>query len=309
VKVLSGSWRDWEPLEGSASLTIGVFDGVHLGHRALISHLDPDLIATVLTFDPHPVEVLAPGTPPRLLTTIDERVELLGRLGVAQIGVLDLGEIKGLEPSQFVEAILLEKMSVAHLVTGHDFRFGKDRTGAVDILGHLAERHGFELEVIAPIEDETGQISSTRIRALLEAGQPKAAAQLLDSWYQITNEVVEGDRRGADLGYPTLNLRPPPRKLVPATGVYACFAGIGKQVHQAAVNVGVRPTFGGGDLLIEAHLLDFDKTIYGEEVTIEFVAYLRPEVEFGEVGALVEQMGEDVLETRRVLGVAAPNVG
>lgn len=309
MKVLSGPWRDWEPLEGSASLTIGVFDGVHLGHRALISHLDPDLIPTVLTFDPHPVEVLAPGTPPRLLTTIDERVELLGRLRVAQIGVLDLGEIKGLEPSQFVEAILLEKMGVAHLVTGHDFRFGKDRSGAVDMLGQLAERHGFELDVIAPIEDEEGQVSSSRIRALLEAGQPEAAARLLDSWYQITNEVVEGDRRGADLGYPTLNLRPPPRKLVPATGVYACFARIAEQVHQAAVNVGFRPTFGGGELLIEAHLLDFDRTIYGEEVTIEFVAYLRPEVEFGEVGALVEQMGEDVRETRRALGVAAPNVG
>jgi riboflavin kinase/FMN adenylyltransferase len=309
VKVLSGPWRDWEPLEARTSLTIGVLDGVHLGHRELISHLDRDLTPTVLTFDPHPVEVLAPGTAPRLLTTTDERVELLGRLGVAQVGVLHLAEIKGLEPSEFVEEILVGKMGIAHLVAGHDFRFGRNRSGAVDMLGHLAETHGFELEVIAPIGDEEGQISSTRIRALLEAGRPEAAARLLDSWYQITNEVMEGDRRGADLGYPTINLRPPPRKLVPATGVYACFARIGEQVHQAAVNVGVRPTFDGGELLIEAYLLDFDRIVYGEQATIEFVAYLRPEVEFDEVGALVEQMGEDVQETRRALGVVAPNVG
>lgn len=309
MKVLTGPWRDWDPREGSASLTIGVLDGVHLGHRELISHLNPDLIPTVLTFDPHPVEVLAPGTLPRLLTTIDERVELVGRLGVEQVGVLDLAEIKGLEPSEFVEAILLGKMGIAHLVTGQDFRFGRDRSGAVEMLGHLADTHGFELEVIAPIEDEEGQVSSTRIRALLEAGRPEAAARLLDSWYQITNQVVQGDRRGADLGYPTLNLRPPPKKVVPTTGVYACFARIGEQVHEAAVNVGVRPTFGGGELLIEAHLLDFDRIVYGEPVTIEFVAYLRPEVEFDEVGSLIEQMGEDVRKTRRVLSLVTPNVG
>lgn len=309
MRLLSGPWRDWEPLEVRTSLTVGVLDGVHLGHRELISHLDPDLTPTVLTFDPHPVEVLAPGTVPGLLTTVDERVELLRRLGIAQVGVLHLAEIKGLEPSEFVEEILLGKMGMAHLVAGHDFRFGRDRSGAVDMLGHLAERHGFELQVIAPIGDEEGQISSTRIRALLEAGQPEAAARLLDSWYQITNEVVEGDRRGGDLGFPTLNLRPPPRKLVPATGVYACFARIGEQVHQAAVNVGFRPTFGGGELLIEAHLLDFDRIVYGEQATIEFVTYLRPEVAFDEVGALIEQIGEDVGDTRRALGVVAPNVG
>lgn len=308
MRILSGPWRDWVPLATGSSLTVGVLDGVHLGHRELVSHLDPELVATVLTFDPHPAEVLAPGTAPRLLTTIDERVALLGRLGVVQVGVLDLGEIKELDPAEFVEAVLVGKMGVAHLVTGPDFRFGRDRTGDVVLLESLADGLGFGLEVIDAVGDEDGQISSTRIRSLLETGRPGEAARLLGCWYQITNTVAEGDHRGADLGYPTINLHPPPRKLIPATGVYACFATLGGTVHQAAVNVGVRPTFGGGDLVIEAHLLDFERAAYGETATIEFVSYLRPEVRFERVDALVSQIDQDVEVTRRALHAVAPNV-
>ncbi|MGH8945922.1 MAG: riboflavin biosynthesis protein RibF, partial [Acidimicrobiia bacterium] len=308
VRILSGPWRDWEPLEAGSSLTVGVLDGVHLGHRKLVSYLDSDLIRTVLTFEPHPVEVLAPGTPPRLLTTVDERVALLARLGVIQVGLLDLAEIKSLTPEEFVEHILIGKTGMSHLVVGHDFRFGRDRSGDVTLLEKLAERHGFRLDVIDLVGDELGQISSTRIRSLLEAGHPEEAARLLGSWYRITNIVVEGERRGVDLGYPTINMRPPPRKLVPATGIYACFATVLGETHQAAVNVGVRPTFGGGELLIEAHLLDFDRSVYREEATVEFVSYLRPEMHFDRVEDLVEQMGEDVEETRRELAAAGPNV-
>lgn len=308
MKVLSGRWQGWEPLPAAPSLTVGVLDGVHLGHRELVSHLDPDLARTVLTFDPHPVEVLAPGSAPRLLTTIDERIDLLGRLGVSQVGVLDLGEIKDLPPTEFVESILVGKLRLAHLVTGPDFRFGKDRTGDVALLEKLAQRHGFRLEVIDAVGDQVGQVSSTRIRTLLEAGRPEEAASLLGSWYQLTSTVVRGDGRGADLGYPTMNLRPPPRKLVPATGVYACFAAVAATVHEAAVNVGVRPTFGGGELLIEAHLLDFDGTAYGEEVTIEFVRYLRPELRFDRVDDLVVKIDGDVEEAKRALAAVSPNV-
>jgi riboflavin kinase/FMN adenylyltransferase len=308
VRVLSGPWRDWEPLEGKSSLTVGVLDGVHLGHRKLVSHLDSHLTRTVLTFEPHPVEVLAPGTPPRLLTTAQERVALLAGLGVVQVGLLDLAEIKSLAPEEFVEHILIGKTGMSHLVVGHDFRFGRDRSGEVALLENLAERLGFRLDVIDLVGDELGQISSTRIRSLLESGRPEEAARLLGSRYQITNTVIEGERRGADLGYPTINLRPPPRKLVPATGIYAGFATLAGEAHQAAVNVGVRPTFGGGELLVEAYLLDFDRTVYGEEATVEFVSYLRPELEFDQVEDLVEQMGEDVEETRRALAAAAPNV-
>jgi riboflavin kinase / FMN adenylyltransferase len=308
VRVLSGSWRDWEPLGSGSSLTVGVLDGVHLGHRALVSRLDPGLARTVLTFEPHPVEVLVPGTAPRLLTSVEERVALLDRLGVVQVGLLDLSEVKNFSPEQFVELILMGTMGISHLVVGVDFRFGRDRSGDVALLEKLAEHFGFHLEVIDLVGDGIGQISSTRIRTLLEAGRPREAAQLLGSWFQITNTVIEGEHRGADLGYPTLNLRPPPRKLIPATGVYACFATVEGETHHAAVNVGVRPTFGGGELLIEAHLLGFDDSVYGQMATVEFVDYLRPELEFDRVEALVAQIGEDVESTRQALGALTPNV-
>lgn len=308
MRLLSGPWQEWEPLQADSSLTVGVLDGVHLGHRKLVSHLDPGLQPTVLTFEPHPVEVLAAGTPPRLLTTVEERVALLGRLGVVQVGVLHLAEIKNFLPEEFVERVLIETMGMSHLVVGYDFRFGRDRSGEVTLLRDLAKLHGFRLEVIELVADELGQVSSTRIRSLLESGRPDEAAKLLGSWYQITSTVIEGEHRGADLGFPTINLRPPPRKLTPATGIYAGFATLDGEVYQAAINVGVRPTFGRGELLIEAYLLDFDRTVYGEEATVEFVSYLRPELEFGTVEALVEQMGEDVDKTRHSLSALAPNV-
>lgn len=308
MRVLSGPWDEWDPLDTGSSMTVGVLDGVHLGHRRLISHLDRGLVPTVLTFEPHPVEVLAPGTAPRLLTTIEERIDILGSLGVVQVGVLDLAAIKALDPEEFVERILLKKMNTEHLVVGGDFRFGKDRAGDVDLLQKLSTSHDFSLEIVELVGDREGQVSSTRIRDLLETGRPEEAAALLGAWYRVTNTVVEGDRRGSGLGYPTINLRPPPRKLVPATGVYACFAHVGEDTHQAAVNVGVRPTFGGGELLIEAHLLDFDRMAYGEPATLEFVRYLRPELAFAGVEELVTQIGEDVAQTRLALSTAAPNV-
>lgn len=308
MRTLEGPWEDWEPIDGASSLIVGVLDGVHLGHRRLIEHLDADLVRTVLTFEPHPVEVLARETAPRLLTTLEERIDMLAGLGVAQVGVLDLAAIQGLDPPDFVKRILVEKMCIKHLVAGVDFRFGRERTGDVSLLERLAPEHGYELEVVDLVADEQGQISSTRIRTLLEEGRPEEAADLLGYWYRLTNSVVEGGRRGADLGYPTLNLRPPPRKLIPATGVYACFARLGGATHQAAVNVGVRPTFGGGELLIEAYLLDFDSQVYGERATLEFVSYLRPEVAFDSVEDLVGQIGADVEQTRMALDEARRNV-
>lgn len=308
MRALFGPWGEWNPLDTGTSITVGVLDGVHLGHRRLIDGLDDGLATTVMTFEPHPVEVLAPDGAPRLLTTIDERIDILAGLGVVQVGILDLAEIKSLHPLEFVDQILLEKMQMQHLVVGRDFRFGRDRSGDVALIESLSASRGFDLDVVDLVGDSEGQISSTRIRELLEAGRPEEAAALLGSWYRVTNTVVEGERRGAGLGYPTINLRPPPRKLIPATGVYACFARLGEETHQAAVNVGVRPTFGGGELLIEAYLLDFERTLYGERVTLEFVRYLRPELSFDLVDDLVDRIGEDVTQTRLALSTASPNV-
>lgn len=298
--VLNSPWQDW-PKAGPTSLTIGVLDGVHLGHRTLLSRLDPSMRPTVLTFDPHPVEVLRPGTPPRLITTISERSRLLGDAGVECVGVLDLAEIKEQTPHQFVEDVLVAKMGVKHLVVGEDFRFGKDRAGDVDLLGQLGDAFGFEVEIIELVKNGDSPVSSSRIRGLIEAGDMATAASLLGSWFTLTNTVVDGDKRGAEIGFPTANLRPPDRKVIPANGVYSCFATVEGMRHDAAVNVGVRPTFGGGELLIEAFIIDFDDDIYGYEITLEFVEYARQELEFAGVAELVSQIEKDVAETRTVL--------
>jgi riboflavin kinase/FMN adenylyltransferase len=301
VIVRRGPWESWPRTGEPTALTIGVLDGVHNGHRELLKRLDPTLLRTVLTFDPHPVEVLRPGTAPRLITTIDERIELLEAAGVECVGVLDLGDIKEQTPREFIDAILVDLFSVSQLVVGSDFRFGRDRSGDVTMLVSLGGDLGFRVEVIDLLEMAETPVSSSRIRALVEQGRVAEAADLLGSRFRLGNVVVGGDKRGRQIGYPTANLRPPRRKLIPGNGVYACFATVGGATHQAAVNVGVRPTFGGEELLIEAFILDFDHEIYGEQLTLDFVQYLRPELAFDGVDELVEQMAVDVDQARSIL--------
>lgn len=307
MKLWMQSWKRWKS-PAASSVTVGVFDGVHRGHRALISRLDERLLKTVLTFDPHPVEVLAPGTSPRLITTIEERAELLRNTGVDQVGVLDLNEIKQLAAEEFVIEVLIERLGMRHLVLGPDFRFGRDRTGDVTLLREMGSRNDFEVQLVDLVCDEQGPVSSSRIRRMIEEGDVSGAARHLTTRFNLSGPVIHGDKRGAVIGYPTANLAPPPRKVMPRDGVYAAFAHVGGVVKDAAVNVGLRPTFGGGERLVEAHILDFDREIYGEEITVEFVEYLREELDFSRVDDLVEQMGEDVAESVRVLESTAPNV-
>ena len=309
MNTLVGPWADWQPTTTPTSLTIGVLDGVHLGHRALIDSLRPHGTSTVLTFDPHPIEVLRPGTPPRLITTIDERLALLEAAGVGLTGVLDLAEIQELDPKVFIKGILVDKLSATSLTVGSDFRFGKDRGGDVTLLEDQGRGSGYEVDAIDLVTDLGEPISSSRIRALIESGDVAGAAALLGSRYRISNEVVHGDKRGHDMGFPTANLLPPERKVIPGSGVYAAVGYLDGAAHMAAVNVGIRPTFGGGELLIEAFLLDYDSDLYGQLLTIEFVAKLRPELEFDGVEALVARMHEDVEETREILGKLDPLVG
>jgi riboflavin kinase / FMN adenylyltransferase len=308
MRVWTGPPQHWPESEGSSAVTIGVLDGVHLGHRSLIERLDPSHLGTVLTFDPHPIEVLRPGTHPRLITTIEERLDLLQGIGIDQAGVLDLDDIRELDPRRFVEEVLVGKVRVAHLITGPDFRFGKDRAGDTDLLAALAPEHGYRYQEIPLMGDGGGVFSSSRIRGLIEEGRPAEAAVALGSRFRVSGEVIRGDRRGSRLGFPTANLAPPERKVVPAAGVYAGYAGVGEARHHAAINVGVRPTFGGGPFLIEAHLLDFDADIYGEEISVELAHFLRPEARFEVVEELVAQMEVDVDQTRALLGDPTSNV-
>ncbi len=309
MKVLEGPWTGWERPATPTSMTIGVLDGVHRGHRALIDRLDHSLRRTVLTFDPHPVEVLRPGTAPRLITTIQERISLLEASGVDCVGVLDLAEIRDQAPEEFVEGVLVGKLGAAHLVVGIDFRFGKDRSGDVALMQLLAPGLGFVVETIDLVSEDGAPVSSSRIRGLVEEGRVGDAASLLGRWYALSNTVVDGDKRGRQIGYPTANIRPPERKVVPRTGVYATFVVLDDGARlDAAVNVGVRPTFGGGELLVEAHILDFSDDIYDQEMTVEFVDYLRPELEFDDVDELVGRMGEDVSQARKILDQARTRI-
>lgn len=299
--LLDGAWTEWRRLHHKSSVTIGVLDGVHRGHRSLLARLEEDLVRTVLTFDPHPLEVLRPGTPPRLITTVRERAALLGDAGIECVGILDLSEIKEQSPDQFITDVLVGKINAGHVVVGVDFRFGKDRAGDVELLKTAGKEHGFVVEAIDLVEELGAPISSSRIRGLIESGHVDEAADLLGSRFTLTNTVIDGDKRGREIGFPTANLRPPPRKLIPATGVYACFARVRGRTHPAAVNVGVRPTFGGEELLIEAYIFEFSEDIYGEELTVEFVEYLRPELRFEDVDSLVVRMRDDVSSSRDIL--------
>ena len=294
---------DWEPRDAPSAVTIGVLDGVHRGHRALIDRLDGGLVPTVLTFDPHPVEVFYPGTPPRLITTVAERIRLFESAGVDQVGILDLREIKDLEPEAFVIDVLVQKLNVARVVVGPDFRFGKDRSGDVEVLRGMGGDLGFDVEEIEFVGDHDAVMASSRIRELIESGDVSGAAEALGTRFMVTNVVVAGDRRGREIGFPTANISPPERKVVPGNGVYAAYVNINDEAFQAAVNVGVRPTFGGGALFIEAFILDFDSEIYGEDLTVEFVEYLRSELKFNGVDDLVVAMKEDVARCRQLLAI------
>jgi riboflavin kinase/FMN adenylyltransferase len=293
----------WARLEGPNAVTIGVFDGVHLGHRAILDRLrSSKLPTTVLTFDPHPAEVLAPGTNPRLLTTIDERVELLEKEGISTVGILDLSGIRHLDPEQFVMEVLIETLGVGRLVIGSDFHFGKDRAGNADYLKRAGEQHGFDVDVVDLVADSSEEVvTSSRIRGLVEDGDVSEASLLLGSGFRISNVVVHGENRGRVLGYPTANLRPPARKVIPGHGIYAARVLLEDEAHSAAVNVGVRPTFGAKELLIEAYLLDFEGDLYGRWLSVEFVERLRPEIDFPNAEALVEQINDDVARVRRIL--------
>ena len=227
---------------------------------------------------------------------------LLGEHGVEQVGVLDLASIKDLSPEAFVTDILIGCLGVAQLVVGKDFKFGKDRTGDVDLLRSMGPLNGFRVEVIDLVNDELGVLSSSRIRAMIESGDVTAAEEALGAPYRVTATVVAGDKRGREIGFPTANLAPPARKVIPATGIYAARCGVGGDVRPAAVNVGVRPTFGEGELLIEAYILDYEGDLYGRDLTVEFLHYLRPELKFDSVDELVERMSEDVARTRELLG-------
>jgi riboflavin kinase/FMN adenylyltransferase len=278
-------------------VAVGTFDGVHLGHRAVIDSSD-----TVLTFEPHPVSVIAAGREPKLLTTLDRKAELIAELGVEELVVLPFDRAFAQRSAQdFVDSVLVDALGATRVSVGENFRFGHKAQGDPDLL-RADDR--FETNV-APLLEVDGEIvSSSHIRGLVLGGAVEYADELLGAPFTLTREVVHGDKRGRELGFPTANLLPADGFVTPGHGVYACRATVASgEVFAAATSVGVRPMFvtGRGEL-IEAFLLDFDADIYGEPLCLEFLKRLRGEKRFESVDALVEQMGRDVDEARAIAG-------
>ena len=287
-------------------LAIGVFDGVHLGHRALIAHLargarQAAATAVAATFDPLPIQVLAPGAPASALSDVSDRVKLLRDAGADRVVVFRFDPaFANLSADGFIDRVR-GACDVRRIVVGPDFHFGRRAEGDVEKLRALGQRIGFVVDVVSPIEVDGAIVSSTRIRNLLLAGDVEAAARLLGRPYSLRGRVVHGAKRGRALGFPTINLALPKERLLPRDGIYAMWAEMGEGRFKAAASLGVRPTFGGGERVLEAYLLDYSGELYGEEVEVAFVKRLRDEIAFASPAELSAQIARDVEETRRAL--------
>lgn len=288
-------------------LTVGVFDGVHRGHQEIIHKLTAGahasgIPAVVLTFDPHPANVLGRGEI-GLLTLPDERAELLASMNVdVVITERFTRELSVVTAFDFMSR-LKRHLGLKHLLIGYDFALGKGREGNAPRLTELGGDLGYSVEVVSALSDESGVISSTEIRKLVSVGNVAEAAQLMGHPYSLIGPVIRGDGRGKKIGVPTANIDYPREKIVPARGIYAGWANLDGEKHMAAISIGVNPTFTPEKQIssVEAYILDFDEDIYGKELKIEFVARLRDELKFDSVDALVGQIWKDVDETRRIL--------
>jgi riboflavin kinase/FMN adenylyltransferase len=306
---------DW----GKAVVTIGEFDGVHRGHQRIVERAAEiarakGLPVVVITFDPHPDEVVRPGSHPPLLCTARRRAELLAGLGVDAVCVLPFTyEFSQLSPDEFVRTVLAERLHAAAVVVGENFRFGHKAAGDVALLKQLGEKYDFTAEGVPLLVAGGVTISSSYIRERLEAGDVETAAAALGRPHRVTGVVVRGHQRGRALGFPTANLETPPHTAIPADGIYAGWLsllgiadsgseGLVEQRWPAAISVGTNPTFGEGERTVEAYALDRDDLdLYGAHVAADFTRRLRGTVKFDSVDALVDQMRHDVDEARDIL--------
>lgn len=303
-----------EPSPEGAAITIGTFDGVHLGHRALIARAIAEATArgcasVVVTWDRHPLMTLRPEAAPRLLSTPQRKLELLEATGVDSVAVLPFTEeLSHLSPEDFVDEVLVKGLKARAVFVGEAWRFGHKRAGDMDLLQKLGRENGFEAEPVNLASQDGDAVSSSRIREAVAAGHMNVARQLLGRPFDIDGLVVGGDKRGRELGFPTANIECDPHLAYPARGVYAGKARVEDSWFPAAINVGVNPTFGGDPevtpVRAEAFLLDFEGDLYGQTIRVEFHQRLRDEIRFTSVDDLIAKMHEDVQATRDLV---APN--
>ena len=313
---------DW----GRCVLTIGVFDGVHRGHAELIARAVKaararGVPAVLMTFDPHPMEVVFPGSHPAQLTTLARRAELAEEMGIDVFLVMPFtADFMKLTPDRYIHELLVERLHVLEVVVGENFTFGKKAAGNVGTLRKAGERFGFAVEAVSLVSEQQDSemvtFSSTYIRACVDAGDVVAAAEALGRPHRVEGVVVRGDGRGKGLGYPTANVAPPMHSAIPADGVYAAWftvighgTGAGEVVpgrrYPAAVSVGTNPTFSGRTRTVEAFVLDTDADLYGQHVAVDFVARLRGQEKFASVDDLIAAMGKDTERARAILAAQA----
>lgn len=306
-------WRGYESVPGGwgrSVVTIGVFDGVHRGHQAIIGHAvkrarDLGLQSVVMTFDPHPAEVVRPGSHPAVLTDPVRKAELIEELGVDALCVVPFTpEFSQKQPNEFVHDVLVEALHAAAVVVGDNFRFGHRAAGDAAALEALGRTFGFTVED-APLVAEEGLVfSSTYIRSCVDAGDVRAAAAALGRPHRLSGVVVRGDARGRELGFPTANLMVHRYAAVPADGIYAAWltrTGENAGRRPASVSIGTNPTFSGRERRVEAYVLDFSGDLYGERVSLDFVAHLREQRTYDGIEPLIAQIRADVEQTRAML--------
>jgi len=291
-------------------VTIGNFDGVHLGHRAILARVvqrarELKGRAVAVTFEPHPLRVLRPGLELPLLTTGTQKLKLLAEAGLEAVVVLPFTpEFARLPARDFVQEYFCRRLKVREVVVGHDYAFGRGREGNIDLLKEMGRSSGFTVQVVWAVEAEGAVVSSSLIRALLRLGKVDAANRLLGRAYGVVGQVYQGHGRGAKLlGVPTANLRPE-NELLPASGIYAVRVRRGTETLPGVANIGTCPTFDDAELSLEVHILDFNGDLYGEDLEVEFVDRLREERRFPSIEALGAQIRADMEAARRVLAGA-----
>ncbi|MFO7768969.1 MAG: bifunctional riboflavin kinase/FAD synthetase [bacterium] len=289
-------------------VTIGSFDGIHRGHQALIGRVqekaaERDGTGILLTFEPHPQRVIAPGSAPPLLTLREEKLPLLEAEGLETTVILPFNRaLSEVEAEDFVRDILVDRLGVKYLVLGYDHAFGRGRRGRPELLREMAPGLGFDLEVLEAVTEGDEAITSSLIRRELEGGDVERAARLLGRPYSMVGYVVKGDRRGTRMGFPTANLAPPSKeKCIPGNGVYAVRARVREEMMSGVCSIGTRPTFETRGRTVEVHLFEFEGEIYGESLELRFLRRLREEIKFEHPEALQKQIGLDITEAKRIL--------
>jgi riboflavin kinase / FMN adenylyltransferase len=305
------SLSDVPPASAGRAVALGTFDGVHLGHRRVIGSAverarERGLVAAVVTFDPHPLRVLRPEEPTRLLTTTERKIDLVAELGVDEVIAIPFtADFSRQSAEEFCERVLARTLDARSVSVGANFRFGHGAAGDAAL---LSSRPEFDADVVELVQRGEESISSSRIRDLLADGDVARAAELLGAPYTLTGPVVEGDRRGRELGVPTANIEPPAEVVVPGAGIYAAMGATGDERTPAAVSIGVRPTFeSDGEMRVEVHLIDFEGDLYGRTLKLAFLERLRDEVRFDSAEELVDQMRRDVDQARAVAATVSPS--